>query len=421
MTNRLLSSLRKRLAPLGISAALLFAFAPQADAQCFSDDGYDASSCCSPAIPNLPLFPPSSLPGTGICWTDCTLSAQTCTVVALSPPTPSSTVCTQYTTGIDVLDCSGNQLMQGLVTLDYTRTWNEQTPTTSDPIQVWRFAAKVDMSSPLTGTPVCPVPSCAMTSASTAFYYGYVDYAFNCVLASWETAVVLYHGCDEFVHRPGFSAVPGVYHPPSTFAIVAPDTAANPFVVGVTLPPAGILVNEAMRRVTPDSSGTCFTEVQVQQGVFQPLVNGCLCPLSLTPPQQAGVLMNGSGVCGTAGFQTLNLFPVAPWYELITTSIGRWSNTSSYPGPESAGVAEGLLLYTDVCDPSGITTSSFDIFYGGLTTGGYTVLGGGGAPVPLTNRFVDLASNYSNLVGTPISFPLFGVVAPTDHLIYVNP
>jgi hypothetical protein len=420
MIYRSLLSLRNLLAPLGILALGVLSLAPPADAQCFVPDGYDSAPCCSNVTPTLPTFPASSLPGKGICWTNCALSGQVCTKISLGAPIPSTATCTQYTSILDVFDCSsGATLMKGVVTLDYTRTWNEQVPTSSLPIQVWRFAAKVDIVSPLSGTPACPVPSCALTPISTAFYYGYVDYSLDCVTGAFDTVIVLYHGCDEFTHKPGFSSVPGAYHPNSTFAIVAPDTAANPFVPGVNLPTTGVLMNEAMRSVTPNAIGTCLAEEHIQQGIFQPLVSGCLCPLSLAPPQQSGVRLSASGMCG-GSFQSLNLWPAAPWYELVTTSIGRWTNTSTYPGPEKASVAEGLLLYTNICSTSGAIETSFDIFYGGFTGGGQSVITPGPGPT-LTSNFLDLASNYSNLVTSPVVFPLYGTVAATDHLIYVNP
>ena len=247
-----------------------------------------------------------------------------------------------------------------------------------------------------------------------------MDYALDCVTNTFDTVLVLYHACDEFIHKPGFSSVPGTFHPNSTYALVAPHTTTNPFTPG-NLPPApGFIVNEAMRRVTPDAPGICHAEEDIQQGSFLPLVTGCLCPLATAPPQQTGVRVDGSGMCG-GGFGTLNLWPVAPWYDLVVTSIGRWSNGSSYPGPEHASVAEGLFGYNDPCPTTGISEVTYDIFYGGFTQFGSSVIPTSPIFPPLTNRFLDIASNYSLLTALPISFPLYGSVKPTDHLIYVNP
>lgn len=412
MTPRDLLSFAARL-----SAAVLtlFALVPTSQAQCFGDDNLGSVPCCTPTFANLPTFPATSLESQGICWDACQLSAQTCMKVSLGAPMPS--LCSTFTAPIETFDCAGAPLLKGLVTLDYTRTWEETPVIGAAPTQVWRFAAKVDMAASTVATPGCPVPACSLLPGSTAFYYGYVDYALNCATGAFDTAIVLYHGCDKFIHDPAYSSVPGAFHPTRTFAIVGPDTAANPFVPGIALPPGGALLNEAMRRVTPDPIGSCFAEEHIQQGVFQPLITGCLCPLGFQPPQQAGNHLEATGICGGA-FKSLNLWPLVPWFELTTTSIGRWSNGSSYPGPEHASVAEGLVLYDDACDPTGITLQTFDIFYGALTQGGYAI-----PPTPvmvLTDRFLDLASNYSLPTSLPVVLPLFGKVAPTDHLIYVN-
>jgi hypothetical protein len=422
MITSLLLSLRSQIATLGIFAATLLALAPQADAQCFTPDGYTATACCASVTPSIPAFPAITLPGKGICWTDCTLSAEVCTTIVLGAPNPSSSMCTQYKSTLEVFDCTtGGLILEGDVTLDYTRTWSEQVPTSSLPIQVWRFAAKVDMTSLPALLPTCPVPDCAIGPGNSAFYYGYVDYTLDCVTGTFDTVLVLYHGCDEFIHKPGFSAVPGSFHAPRTFALVAPNFASNPFTPGFTIPPAGVLVNEAMRTVTPNAIGTCFAEEHIQQGFFQPLVSGCLCPLGLAPSQQSGVRVGASGICGSE-FKTLNLWPVAPWFELVITSIGRWSNSSSYPGPEFASVAEGLIEYREACDPTAVMTT-IDIFYGGFTIGGYSVITPPTIPPspPLSMNFLDIASNYSIPAGSTVVFPLYGVVNPTDHLIYVNP
>ena len=415
MITQFLLSLRKRIAPLGIFAASLLALAPQAEAQCFSPDGLSSSACCSPVTPNLPAFPNASLPGKGICWTDCTVAGEECTKIGISAPVLNPIMCTQYSSTVDVFNCTtGAQLLKGNMTMDYTRTWSEQVGTSSIPLQIWRFAVKVDMVSPAGAPAGCPTPICAQVPGASAFYYGYVDYSLDCVTG------LFYHGCDEFTHRPGFSGVPGTFHPNSTYAIVAPDTTTNPFVVTNAPPSAGIVVNEAMRRVTPNAAGICQAEEHIQQGTFQPLVSGCLCPLGIAPPQQTGVKVNGSGMCG-GGFGSLNFWPTAPWYDLVVTSIGRWSNGTSYPGPEHASVAEGIFGYNDVCPTTGVSAVTYDIFYGGFTQFGSSVIPTSPIFPPLSQRFLDVASNYSLPAGLPIAFPLFGTVGPTDHLIYLNP
>jgi len=407
MTHRLLLS-------LSTLAASLFILTAPAPAQCFGPDGFGATVCNSPTAPTLPSFPAISMGAQGICWDACSLSGQTCALLSLGAPL--SNGCSQFTAPLNVLDCAGTPLLKGLMTLDYTRTWEELPVPGAAPIQVWRFAVKVDLAASSSSIPGCAVPLCSTLPGSTAFYYGYVDYSLNCATGTWESAIVLYHAADDSIHNTAFSAVPGTFHPSLSFAIVGPDTTTNPFVPGNLLPPTGSLLEEATRRMTPNAVGMCYGEEPIQQGVFLPLVSGCLNPLSLAPPMQSGNLFNASGLCG-GGFQSLNLWPLTPWYELTTTSIGRWMNASSYPGPEHASVAEGLLVYSDPClDPTVPPQQSFDIVYGSLTVGGYFIPS---TPLAiLTDRLFDLASNYSTPVGGPIPMPLFGRVDVTDHAIY---
>ena len=47
------------------------------------------------------------------------------------------------------------------------------------------------------------------------------------------------HGSDNFVHHPLLSSQPGVFNPTETYAIVGPDTAANPFTPSISTPPSG--------------------------------------------------------------------------------------------------------------------------------------------------------------------------------------
>ena len=70
-------------------------------------------------------------------------------------------------------------LLSGLLQMDYTRTWEEVDPTGAL-IQVWRFVVKVDLSG-VAGVPpsACVTPSCVSPVGphTTAFYYGYLDFA----------------------------------------------------------------------------------------------------------------------------------------------------------------------------------------------------------------------------------------------------
>ena len=396
----------------GVLAALALATAPPATAQCLVPDGL-SGPCCLPAAPSLPTsFPPLPMPGLGVCWDACTPTTQACVDVMLAGfnPTP---LCTQYQVDLSVTDCLGVPIMSGVVTLDYTRTWEELEPVTAVSMQVWRFAAKVDLISSGISATTCPEPSCT-AAAGQAFFYGYVDYVRNCATGAVEGALVLFHGCDRFIHDPAFSSIPGSYHPTRSYAIVAPHTVANPFSPAILAPPGGVLTGEGLRNPPTAVGDPCINEEPILQGDMQPLVQACLCPLSFQPPQQAGVRTSISGACGGSAY-SLNVFPVAPWYHLVETSMGSWTSGANYPGPEQAWVAEGLFLYSETCSlpaPAG----HFDIFYGAVTDGGYPVT----SSTTPSQTFVDLASNYSIPLTAPIAFPLFGTVAPTDHLIYGN-
>ncbi len=388
-----------------------------AGAQCFNPDGFDGP-CCTPVTPTLPTFPGFNMQAQGICWDDCNLAAQSCLDVTLTAPLP-TTVCGQYSAQLSVLDCSGSPLLSGTATLDYGRRWNETSLPGVVSHEVFRFLIKVDLAGDFLSTPVCPVPPCvgATPAYPETFWYGYVDFALDCPSLQWENALVLYHGCDDFQHGP-FSATPGLFHDTETYAIVGPDTSGNPFLPFPTLPlvpPSGTVVADGTRDVS--IPGTCLADDYLVSGNLQQPVSVCFCPLTIGPPQHTIGLFNGSGVCGTS-FNTINLYPLTPWLYMITTGIGAWTTTASYPGPEEAYTAEGLFFFNDPCTGTGAVQTYADVYYGGMTQGGYTVI-----PDPavlVTQEFVDLASNYSLALPSPPVFPLMGKVMQTDHVISGN-
>jgi hypothetical protein len=406
----------------------LAGFAAAQTSPCHQFDNLNGP-CCSPTVSNLPSFPAYQSPGQAICWTNCNLSGQVKTKTILTPPV--QTDCTGYQANIEVNDLNnGTVYLFGQLTLDYTRTWEEQPPIAgAAPIQVWRFTAKGDLktSSPsLPGT--CPVPK-SLGLYPAAFYYGYVDYAFDCTTGNWDTAIVMYHACDLFINKPGISATPapaGGLDPNKAYAFVAPDTAANPFVPSNNLFPGGPLLGEGMRLKTVPGTILCNTEDPITFGFLNPIFQLCLCPIALFPQQQSVGVLNGQGSCpdptGAPGsFQSLNLWPAFPWFHLVTTSIGNWTTMNSYPGNEVAWVDEGAFLYHDPCGfGGGLNGDSYNVMYGGSTSKGYTVSPN---PVfPVSQNFKDLASNFSIGVGMPFPSPLVlvGKVMPTNYLIYVN-
>ena len=408
----------RQIGSIALALALpLGALAPAAAAQCLVPDNLDSAPCCQPVPLDLPQFPPIAMVAQGDCWTACTPPLTNCLRVSVAPPSPTAN-CGSFVAPMDVSDCGATPMMIGELVLDYTRTWSERPAGALIEYQVWRFAAKVDLFPVTLGVPpMCPMPDC-LGPNTPAFFYGYVDYALNCATGAFESSLVLFHNCDDFIHDPAFSSVPGAFHPGRTYAIVGPDTAANPFVpTSAPPPPAAPLVAEAMRSMVSLIPGVCLAEEPIVGGLWAPLITGCLCPLNFVPAQNAGVLLDGVGACG-GSFKSVNLWPTLPWFDLTTTSLGTWTTGASYPGPERVSVAEGLLRYTDPCGPAGAPVNSADVFYGGLTEKGYDVIPTPG--VTLTPTFLDLASNFRAVLPGPVPLPLFGSVGPTDHLIYVN-
>lgn len=398
---------------LGFAAALVLfpALAPAPAAQCFVFDGL-GGNCCTSVSETLPPFPPISLPGTSICWDDCAVTNQTCTTVDLSSPAQLS--CAEYESSFSYADCAGNALLAGTLHLDYTRSWQEF-PVPGEQIQVWRFLVKADLA-PQTSAASCEVPSCLGTHP-TAFYYGYLDYAFNCVTATWEHALVLYHGCDRYQHDPAFSSRPGVFHPGRSYAIVAPSTGANPFVPTPLVPTDGSLFFEGMRDANPGGPPPfeCEANEAMTGGTIANLVSLCGCPLSFNQIQTTLRRMDGTGLCGSE-FRSINAFPVVPWFEVVTTSIGEWTTGATYPGTEAAWVDEGVFLHVEACTATGTVETWVEVKYGSTTERGYLATAG----PALGDRFTDLVDNYSALLGTPILPPFFGSVEPSEHLIFVN-
>ena len=408
----------RRRAPAIASLAVLLASPPAA--QCTFFDGLNGP-CCSTVTPALPTFPGFNLTGSGFCWDSCGLAATECVDLFVSFPLQVS--CTQYQSQLSVQLCAGIPSMSGFpLVLDYTRTWTETAPTGID-YQVWRFAAKVDMSAGLVAG--CPAPPC-LGPQPTAFFYGYVDYALNCATNMFSQTLVLFHNCDAYIHDPAHSDKPGVFHPTQTFAIVAPDTAANPFFPAASPRPGGALTFEALRRAAPAGSTICQAEEPLAGGVLAPIISGCACPLSFASPQNTASVFSGMGSCvGVDGlvsrFDSINTMIFGfPWFHLLTTSIGSWVTPSEYPGPERVFVEEGVLAYHDSCAtaPPLSSGNSVDFVYGGSSSGGWTAfpLPGG----PSFANFLDVASNRFIPLPGPAAPPFTGSVLPTRHLIYVN-
>ena len=397
----------------------LLALAPMAPGQCFGPDGLNGP-CCTPVTPALPPFPAITMQGLGVCWQGCVVGTQNkLTVVWATPVQP---FCGQYQTPLTVIDnASGTTILTGTLILDYTRTWDE-VDTTGVGRQVWRFTAKADLSSPGTSTAlICPKPNCISPIGPhpTAFYYGYVDYAGCTAAGPFDNALVLFHNCDRFIHQPGLSDRPGVFHPGRTYAIVAPHSTAQPFVPVQQIASGLPVMGEATRRVNTlgPPPTFCFAEDKIAQSAMTLLGAGCLNVMLANPKQQTLRDFRGFTGCvnsmGLPGqWLTLNVnFPVLPWFHMVSTSIGMWTNPNVYPGPEAAWADEGLFIHREAC-----TGTFVDMKYGATTHGGW----GAFTSVGPVKDFTDIADNYSAPAAGPYPTPILGSVRPTDRLIYVN-
>ena len=407
---------------LCFASVLLFAcaLAPSTSAQCPGPDGL-SGACWQPSTAALPAFPDQALSATSICWDSC-VPTQNCARVVLAEPV--FVACGEYTQSISVDDCTTGVVLSGTLALDYTRTWEESTGGPA-PIryQVYRFAVKVHLAAPAGAVESCYVPLCAI--GNEAYYYGYLDYALDCTTGAWESALMLFHNCDEYIHKTapaGAFSPAGAFHPKTMYAIVAPSSAANPFVASPPLPaPGGAFTAEAVRNAPMFVAGRpCIKEDRVS-GSANFIIDACLCPISTAILQVSARNIKGSGTCTAAGiapttFKTLKTPGAFPWFHAHSTWIGTWTTGATYPGPEQVWADEAPVVYQDSCyEAAGLHRKWGEQYYGASTGRGFTVLTPG-----LSDKFIDWASNASfPLPGTP-AFPIIGPIFPTRNLIYLN-
>ncbi|MEQ8765867.1 MAG: hypothetical protein RL885_18250 [Planctomycetota bacterium] len=383
--------------------------AARASAQlCLGGDGLQGPCCTSVSITFPFNFPGFSMPTAGLCWTGCS-ATQVVTSVTVDPP--AQVQCGFFTTKVTVYDSSGVPLLTGPLLMDYTRTWREVSDD-GDDLQVWRFVVRGDLAS--TGVPGCPVPP----GEPQSFFYGHLDYAFNCFQGHVEQSLSLFHSCDPIVHNNVASAFPGAYHPGLSFGIVGPDTAANPF-VPVNQPPLQGYVQGAVRN-TFTSSGQCTAEELV------PLVPGnnmftlgqaCASPFSTSgPPQYYAQQLKANGLSCGSGFNSILTSLPLVWPHTVTVSLGHWTGSgpgTPYPGDEDLWVCEGFYLYQDGCS----SKASIDFDYGVQTADGFSVIAEPLRPWQ-TPFMLDLASNFSKTSG--FLPPFTGFASPAHHIIAVN-
>lgn len=389
-------------------------------AQCLGPDGL-TGPCWVTTPANLPVLQPFELPGLNICWTNCDPQEQP-NLMQLQPP--QRIKCGHYTAILDTFDAAGTHILTGALTLDYTRTWLEiSSGPTPRRLQVYRFLAKVDMKQVDPNADPCLVPNCIATW-ETAFYHGYVDYAFDCATGRMENVITLFHNCDYYIHQQGVSSKPGAFHRGRSFALVAPHTAANPFVPAIRNAQAGPILAEAMRGVLPNPGDPCIFEDPVRQGDLRFLGAGCACPFMPVPPQVSARRVTGFATCRnplgqSSWFRSLKVYPNLPWYELMSTSLGTWTTDATYPGREHVWADEGAFIVKDFCSQVfGGASGWGEVYYGASTADGWFVEEW--PETMLTQFFTDLAANHSFPLPGPPTFPMVGDVKPTRNLIYVN-
>lgn len=402
--------------------ALVIGFGSPAEAQlCFGPDGLQGN-CWERTKGNLPDLVPFKLEASGICWSKCEPKKEAGVILF---DQINRNQCGVYDSIATMHDAAGVPLLVGRARLDYTRTW-EETDANGRSYQVWRFLVKVDFRLGQATAPSCIVPPCALTQPTT-FYYGYVDFALVCNTTIFRHVAVLFHPCDKFIHDKRHSSRPGTFHPDDYYAIVGPDNAAQPFVPASSMapftPPAGNFLG-AVRVVAPPGAPDCIMEERLQQSSLSSLGQACACPLDRNLNGVTAQIHRAQGSCPDAAgrvssYSSVNTFLpglLFPWFFMVSHHVGAWNLTTAdpYPGGELVTLTEGFYRYYDSCT----SQASIDVSYGAMTEAGLPVTPDAQRPWQSTDRFLDLASNYSKSQG--IKAPFTGEIFPTKHLIYVN-
>jgi hypothetical protein len=399
------------------------------DAQCNGiPDGF-TGPCWDPVTPNRPagVGEGFTIEAGGICWKECAPVEQVPLQVDLGVSNPGmcgtsfSLRVTDSTSGAIILSGASGFM-------EYTRTWGETTAAGAL-YQVHRFLLRIDLS-PIKGATSCPVPACVHPGAfPISYFYGYVDYAVPCLSKAApddhqliEHSLVLFHNIDGFIHPPIWSALPGAFHKESTYAIVGPDTAAQPFIPANAPHPAGSMSAEAVRTiVSPAGLPACIAEERVAQSSLSLPITGCSCPLDLSIPSLSLSPWSGIGSCPVPSlWAAFNFWPTLPWYDLVSTSLGTWSDPDSYPGREHVWANEGLFGYIDGCyTGADVHDTFFEVMYGATTAGGLQIVPG--INFWSSDILIDMGSNYSTPSNAmPIPLPFVGFAVPGRHLIYGN-
>lgn len=397
-----------------ILLAVLTAFAGVASAQCFTPDNLDGT-CCDDAAADLPAFPDINLATKYICFRDCQLSFEADLPVKVKHDPVG---CGLSLIRFDITNSGGGLVIwKGKLIASYSRTWAEQSPTSSTPdTQVWRFLVNGDFKiDPFVvstyGSNECIVPP-SYATYDKILVTGYVDYALDCTTGNWSMSFALGHECDRFEHDNLFSARPGVFgNDGRTYNWVAP---AAGFVVDPLVANAsGPVLNEGIRDndFSMPLDLICNTEQPIGQGQFDAFAADCPCKDGPAVNQWSLCRLFAVSNCGT----TIASVPNDVWDAFLSKGIGFWTDPLVYPGREFLHLQQGFFDYQDGCG----TPLNRYYMKGVHTQAGWLTFRFIGATLaPVSDRFIDLGTAIP-LSATPFT-PAVGRRYLSDRMIAVN-
>jgi hypothetical protein len=379
---------------LAVVASLLLASSVRAGTPpaCFGPDGLDGACCQSPTL-TLPTFPAIVQRGRFLNFDQCVPGVHGPVCVNLRAPRTAppggAPVCGIYLIPLTISTCGPRpqSLWSGTMRAQYSRTWLETRPPSSTPdVQVWRFLLNGDLVPSLFmiqhfGNDNQVLPHCFTAFHGKVHFWGYVDYAQNCATGSFEAAWVLEHGCDHFEHE-ALSTRTGSFHPMDSYTFLGPG---GSFASSPIVPPVSAAGRDHDFRPNRWSNqpNICMGEEPLTS---DSLVDGNpFCPCIPTgPPVLACQFLELSavGTCNSRVHSDPNF--AIPFCRKF---VGSFTDPNAYPGVEEVWLDQGMLQYSDACDPLTIVT---ELFKGVETIGGFDAFDMAGAA--LGNRFDDLGS-----------------------------
>ncbi len=375
-----------------------FAMTSPAQAQCTGSDNLDFNGeCCDISEPILPDFPAVKQEIQYICWRRCDVQKVKRLCVDLGRPVPHvfpsgvPAGCGIYDLPVRTRTCGGQQRVafEGTVLATYSRTWFEDADVDGQiDTQVYRFLLNGDLRASdflvnRFGTNPC-VPQSIHFFDNLVFWFGYIDYRFDCQNGSVEVEWALDHECDKYHHNEdsGRPAPPGTaFNPARSFTFVGPST----FVPTLGIPfSAGPLVQENTRSILftgQQQPVVCFRDDPIRDGVLQPFIETCVCTDGA--PQYAISEYGGTTLCGSG-------FGLGQGKEYVQKRLGFFANAAGEPTRELL-LKQGDLIFFDQC----LQTTTNEYFEGVITLNNvpsFTIDQAGGV-VPLARQFHDVGSS----------------------------